>query len=231
MVATILLVDDDHDITDTLRAYLEQAGYRVTMVHDGASALSAFRRDQPELVVLDLGLPEVDGLDVARAIRRQSDTPIIMLTARVDETDRLVGLELGADDYVAKPFSPREVVARVKAVLRRSSGQRPSSEIIRSGPIVLNRAAHTVLVSDSPLDLTRTEFALLDTLMQNAGRTLNRLQLIEQALGYSYDGYDRTIDAHIRNLRLKLEPDPRNPRYVLTVYGVGYRFAGAADEE
>ncbi len=231
MAAKILLVDDDRDITDTLRAYLEQAGYSVEMAHDGASAIEAFRIGEPELVVLDLGLPEIDGLDVARAIRRQSDTPIIMLTARVDETDRLVGLELGADDYVAKPFSPREVVARVKAVLRRSSGQRPSTDIIRAGPIVLNRAAHSVLVGNSRLDLTRTEFALLDTLMQNAGRTLNRLQLIEQALGYSYDGYDRTIDAHIRNLRLKLEPDPRNPRYVVTVYGVGYKFAGAADEE
>ena len=231
MAAKILLVDDDQDITDTLRAYLEQAGYSVEMAHDGASAIAAFRIGEPELVVLDLGLPEIDGLDVARAIRRQSDTPIIMLTARVDETDRLVGLELGADDYVAKPFSPREVVARVKAVLRRSSGQRPSTDIIRAGPIVLNRAAHSVLVGNSRLDLTRTEFALLDTLMQNAGRTLNRLQLIEQALGYSYDGYDRTIDAHIRNLRLKLEPDPRNPRYVVTVYGVGYKFAGAADEE
>ena len=231
MAAKILLVDDDQDITDTLRAYLEQAGYSVEMVHDGASAISAFRLGEPELVVLDLGLPEIDGLDVARAIRRQSNTPIIMLTARVDEADRLVGLELGADDYVIKPFSPREVVARVRAVLRRSLGQRPSNDIIRAGPIELNRAAHSVLVSNSSLDLTRTEFALLDTLMQNAGRTLNRLQLIEQALGYSYDGYDRTIDAHIRNLRLKLEPDPRNPRYVVTVYGVGYKFVGAADEE
>ena len=231
MAAKILVVDDDQDITDTLRAYLERAGYSVEMAHDGATAISAFRLGEPELVVLDLGLPGIDGLDVARAIRKQSDTPIIMLTARVDETDRLVGLELGADDYVSKPFSPREVVARVKAVLRRSSGQRPSTDIIRAGPIVLNRAAHSVLVRNSPLDLTRTEFALLDTLMQNAGRTLNRLQLIEQALGYSYDGYDRTIDAHIRNLRLKLEPDPRNPRYVVTVYGVGYKFAGAADEE
>ena len=230
MTSRILVVDDDRDITGTLRAYLEQAGYGVAMVHDGASALAAFRRDKPDLVVLDLGLPEVDGLEVARAIRRDSDTPIIMLTARVDETDRLVGLELGADDYVAKPFSPREVVARVRAVLRRSSGHRPAADVLRAGPIVLNRDAHTVELDRSPLDLTRTEFALLDALMQNAGRTLNRLQLIEQALGYSYDGYDRTIDAHIRNLRLKLEPDPRNPRYVVTVYGVGYKFVEAADE-
>ena len=231
MSLRILLVDDDRDITGTLGAYLEQAGFAVASVHDGAAALAEFQRTKPDLVVLDLGLPEIDGLDVARAIRRDSETPIIMLTARVDEADRVVGLELGADDYVAKPFSPREVVARVKAVLRRSSGQRLSADITRAGPIVLNRAAHTVTVSEVPLDLTPTEFALLNVLMQNAGRTLNRLQLIEQALGYSYDGYDRTIDAHIRNLRLKLESDPRNPRYVVTVYGVGYKFAGAADEE
>ena len=149
----------------------------------------------------------------------------------MDETDRVVGLELGADDYVAKPFSPRELVARVKAVLRRSSGQRHPTDIMTVGPVLLNRAAHTVIVNGVPLDLTRTEFALLDALMQNAGRTLNRLQLIEQALGYSYDGYDRTIDAHIRNLRLKLEPEPRNPRYVVTVYGVGYKFVRPTDEE
>ena len=231
MGAQILLVDDEPDITDTLRAYLEQAGYGVLTVHDGTSALSAFRRNKPDLVVLDLGLPEVDGLDVARAIRRDSNTPIIILTARVDETDRVVGLELGADDYVSKPFSPRELVARVKAVLRRSSGQRLPTDITTAGPVLLNRAAHTVTVNGVSLDLTRTEFALLDALMQNAGRTLNRLQLIEQALGYSYDGYDRTIDAHIRNLRLKLEPEPRNPRYVVTVYGVGYKFVRPTDEE
>ena len=185
-----LVVDDDRDITDTLRAYLEQAGYGVLAVHDGTAALASFRRDRLDLVVLDLGLPEVDGLDVARAIRRDSDVPIIMVTAWVDEADRLVGLELGADDYVAKPFSPREVVARVRAVLRRASGQRPQTDIIRAGPILLNRAAHAVTVNDAPIEGTRTEFALLDALMQNAGRTLNRLQLIEQALGYSYDGYD-----------------------------------------
>ena len=211
MAAQILVVDDDRDITDTIRAYLEQAGYGVSAVHDGTAALVSFRRDRPDLVVLDLGLPEVDGLDVARAIRRDSDVPIIMVTARVDEADRLVGLELGADDYVAKPFSPREVVARVRAVLRRASGQRPQTDVIRAGPILLNRAAHAVTVNDAPIELTRTEFALLDALMQNAGRTLNRLQLIEQALGYSYDGYDRTIDAHIRDLRHKLEPDPPQP--------------------
>ena len=231
MAAQILVVDDDRDITGTLRAYLEQAGYEVSAVHDGTAALASCRRDRPDLVLLDLGLPEVDGLDVARAIRRDSDVPIIMVTARVDEADRLVGLELGADDYVAKPFSPREVVARVKAVLRRASGQRPQTDVIRAGPILLNRAAHAVTVNDAPIELTRTEFALLDALMQNAGRTLNRLQLIEQALGYSYDGYDRTIDAHIRNLRHKLEPDPRSPRYVVTVYGLGYKFAGDTDED
>ena len=210
MAAQILVVDDDRDITGTLRAYLEQAGY-VSAVHDGTAALASFRRDRLDLVVLDLGLPEVDGLDVACAIRRDSDVPIIMVTARVDEAERLVGLELGADDYVAKSFSPREVVAWVKAVLRRASGQRPQTDVIRGGPILLNRAAHAVTVNDAPIELTRTEFAVLDALMQNAGRTLNRLQLIEQALGYSYDGYDCTIDAHISNLRHKLEPDPRSP--------------------
>ena len=199
MGAQILLVDDEPDITATLRAYLEQAGYGVMTVHDGTSALSAFQRDTPDLVVLDLGLPEVDGLDVARAIRQESNTPIIILTARVDETDRVVGLELGADDYVTKPFSPRELVARVKAVLRRSSGQRLPTDIIdRRSCLVKQGCPYGHSECGVPLDLTRTEFALLDALMQNAGRTLNRLQLIEQALGYSYDGYERTIDAHIQ---------------------------------
>ena len=231
MAAQILIVEDDRELTGTVRAYLEQAGYGVSMVHDGKAALDSFRRDRPDLVVLDLGLPKLDGLEVARTIRQDSDTPIIMLTARVDEADRLVGLELGADDYISKPFSPRELVARVRAVLRRASGQRSQGDVVRGGPIVLDRAAHTVTVNGAHLDLTPTEFALLDALMQNSGRTLNRLQLIEQALGYSYDGYERTIDAHIRNLRQKLEPNTRNPRYVVTVYGVGYRFAGGTDED
>lgn len=227
----VLIVDDDSEIAGTVRAYLEKAHYRAITAHDGTTALKIFREEAPDLIVLDLGLPSIDGLDVAQAIRRDSDTPIIMLTARIEESDRIIGLELGADDYVTKPFSPRELVARVKAVLRRSSGEKTPSAIIKAKNISLDREGHTVTVNGSPLDLTRTEFDLLKTLMENSGRTLTRLQLIEQVLGYSYDGYDRTIDSHIKNLRQKVESDPPNPKHIITVYGIGYRFAGAVNED
>ena len=224
MADNILVVDDDPDIAQTLRHYLEQSGYLVSVASDGKQAIQAFHSVRPDLIVLDLMMPEMDGMEVTRTIRRHSDVPIIMLTARVDETDKLIGLEMGADDYVTKPFSPREVVARVKAVLRRTRGQPLQSEVLTAGGIRLDRAAHEVTLNNRPVDLTPSEFNLLQALMDNPGRVMTRLQLIEKGFGYTYEGYERTIDAHVKNLRQKIEEDPRNPDYILTVYGVGYRF-------
>ncbi len=224
MATKILVVDDDASIVETVRAYLREAGFEVFTARDGNSALSEYRRQKPDLLVLDVMMPEMDGFEVVRTLRRDSAVPVILVTARVEESDRLVGLELGADDYVTKPFSPRELVARVKAVLRRAQGEPVRAEILGEGAISLNRQAHTVTVHGVHVDLTPTEFALLDTLMQNPGVVLTRLQLIELALGYSYEGYDRTVDAHIKNLRRKLKQSPTDPEYVTTVYGIGYRF-------
>ena len=224
MATKILVVDDDASIVETVRAYLREAGYEVFTARDGNSALSEYRRQKPDLLVLDVMMPEMDGFEVVRTLRRDSAVPVILVTARVEESDRLVGLELGADDYMTKPFSPRELVARVKAVLRRAQGEPVRAEILGEGAISLNRQAHTVTVHGVHVDLTPTEFALLDTLMQNPGVVLTRLQLIELALGYSYEGYDRTVDAHIKNLRRKLKQSPTDPEYVTTVYGIGYRF-------
>ncbi|MDQ1301734.1 MAG: hypothetical protein QG637_1656 [Chloroflexota bacterium] len=228
MSAKILVVDDESKIVKLVRAYLEQAGFSVVVAEDGQTALIQARREKPDLVVLDLGLPGIDGLDVARTLRREGDTPIIMLTARVEDTDRIIGLELGADDYVTKPFNPRELVARVRAVLRRTSGSAPTPEILRAGEIVLDVGGHQVSLTDGanrqPLDLTPTEFDLLLVLMQNAGRAFTRLDLLDRVQGDAYEGYERTIDAHIKNLRAKLGDDPRHPRYIQTVYGVGYKF-------
>jgi two-component system alkaline phosphatase synthesis response regulator PhoP len=207
-----------------VRAYLEQAGYSVVVAEDGQTALIQSRREKPDLVILDLGLPGIDGLDVARTLRREGDTPIIMLTARVDDTDRIIGLELGADDYVAKPFNPRELVARVRAVLRRTTGAAAPVEILRGGDLVLDASAHLVTLASQPLDLTPTEFDLLQVFMQNPGRAFTRLELLDRVQGDAYEGYERTIDAHVKNLRAKLGDDPRHPRYVQTVYGVGYKF-------
>ncbi|MCI0869192.1 MAG: response regulator transcription factor, partial [Chloroflexi bacterium] len=177
----------------------------------------------------DIMMPEMNGLDVAKALRRESEVPIIMLTARVDEADRLIGLELGADDYITKPFSPREVVARVRAVLRRTHGQAPVSSVLRSGAIALDTDAYEVKLDGAPVELTRTEFSLLKAFMENTGRVMTRLQLIDTALGYSYEGFERTVDAHVKNLRQKVERDPGNPRYIVTVYGVGYKFMELSD--
>lgn len=224
MSAKILVVDDEAKIVKLVRAYLEQAGFSVVTAEDGQTALIQARREKPDLIVLDLGLPAIDGLDVARILRRESETPIIMLTARVEDTDRIIGLELGADDYVIKPFNPRELVARVRAVLRRTTGSAPAPEILRAGEIVLNAGGHQVTLAGKPLDLTPTEFDLLLVLMQNAGRAFTRLDLLDRVQGDAYEGYERTIDAHIKNLRAKLGDDPRHPRYVQTVYGVGYKF-------
>lgn len=225
MTKKILVVDDERKIVNVVRGYLEQAGFGVAVAHDGAQALAAFRREKPNLVLLDLNLPGMDGLDVARAIRKESATPIIMLTARVGETDRLIGLELGADDYILKPFSPREVVARVRTVLRRVEGETAPVEILRAGALTLDLQKHSVTLAGEAIELTPTEFNLLAALMQNPGRAFTRMQLLDRVLGESYEGYERTIDAHIKNLRQKIGDDPKEPHYILTVFGVGYKFA------
>ncbi len=229
MADRVLVADDDREIVRTVRAYLEDSGFEVSAAHDGSSALTAFRNERPDLIVLDVMMPEMDGLEVVRTIRRQSDVPIIMLTARVEEMDRLIGLELGADDYVTKPFSPRELVARVKGVLRRTKGPAVQQELIRIGGIQLDDQAHSVTLHGANVDLTPTEFSLLKVFMENAGRVMTRLQLIDTALGYSYDGYDRTVDAHVKNLRQKIETDPANPEFIVTIYGVGYKFVEPSD--
>ena len=224
MSGTVLVVDDEPKIVKQARDYLEKSGYRVLTAGDGKTALAVARHERPDLVVLDLNLPQMDGLDVCRALRRESDVPIIMLTARVEETDRLIGLELGADDYITKPFSPRELVARVRAVLRRVRGGVRTPGLIRAGDLEIDLYGHRVTHAGEVVQLTRTEFNLLAVLAQHPGQTFSRAQLLDQVHGVAYDGYDRSIDAHIKNLRRKLEPDPSEPRYVLTVYGVGYRF-------
>jgi two-component system alkaline phosphatase synthesis response regulator PhoP len=224
-MSTILIVEDEHELVRVLRSYLEQGGYTVLSASRGDAGLSTWEHKRPDLVILDLNLPGMDGLDVARAIRRKGDTPIIMVTARVEETDRLIGLELGADDYITKPFSPREVVARVRAVLRRSGTSPQSAKVIRLGEIELDLDAHALSVSGDPVDLTPTEFHLLSAMIAQPGRAFSRFQLLEASQGTAYEGYERTIDAHIKNLRAKIEQDPKNPHYIETVFGVGYRFA------
>jgi two-component system alkaline phosphatase synthesis response regulator PhoP len=223
---TILVVDDEAKIVKTVKAYLESAGFRVATAQDGQMALTVFRHERPALVVLDLGLPGIDGLDVARTLRRESDVPLIMLTARVDEADKLIGLELGADDYVTKPFSPRELVARVRAVLRRVGGEREQAvPPIVAGEVKIDLERRQVTVAGRTVELTATEFDLLVVLARNPGRVFTRLELLDRVQGYAFEGYERTVDAHVKNLRQKLEQDPKQPRYLLTVYGVGYRFA------
>jgi len=223
---TILVIDDEPKILKTVRAYLENAGFRVVTAGDGQMALTMYRHERPALVILDLGLPGMDGLDVARTLRRDSNVPIIMLTARVDEADRLIGLELGSDDYVTKPFSPRELVARVRAVLRRTSGEREQAPVpIVTGDVVIDIERRQVAISGQSVELTPTEFDLLVVLARHPGRVFTRLELLDRVQGYAFEGYERTVDAHVKNLRQKIEPDPKQPRYLLTVYGVGYRFA------
>ena len=220
----ILVVDDESEIVKLARDYLEQASFRVVSSGDGVTALAMARSDRPDLVVLDLSLPGMDGLDVCRRLRQDSDVPIIMLTARVEETDRLIGLELGADDYITKPFSPRELVARVRAVLRRTQGEVRQASILRAADLEIHLDGHRLTRAGVPVELSRIEFNLLVTLAQHPGLTYTRAQLLERIHGYAFDGYDRSIDAHIKNPRRKLEPNPSEPHYVLTVYGVGYKF-------
>jgi len=229
---TVLIVDDEPLIVDLARDYLEHAGFEVLTAHDGEDALSTARDRRPDLVVLDLGLPGIDGLDVTRELRRDSEIPIVMLTARDDELDRVLGLELGADDYITKPFSPRELVARVKAVLRRTTERppEPDGDEIRAGDIRLQVERMRVEVGGDDVELTPTEFKLLETLARQPGRIFTRGQLLDAIHGVAFESYERAIDAHIKNLRRKIEPDARRPRYIFTVYGVGYRFADDRDD-
>jgi DNA-binding response OmpR family regulator len=221
---TILVVDDEPRIVDLARDYLEHAGFRVIAASDGTSALESARRDRPDLVVLDLGLPGRDGLDVTKALRAEGSIPIVMVTARDDELDKLLGLELGADDYLTKPFSPRELVARVKAVLRRTDRPVEASDVIRVGELTLDMPRMRTEVDGRNVELTPTEFTLLATLARQPGRIFTRSQLLDALHGVAFESYERAIDSHVKNLRRKIEPDPRNPRYVLTIYGVGYKF-------
>ena len=226
-MATVLVVEDELKIARLVRDYLQQAGFIVLEAADGLSALSLARAEKPDMIVLDLGLPGLDGLDVTRKLRTTSSVPIIMLTARSEESDRIVGLELGADDYIVKPFSPKELVARIRAVLRRADATLGGGEMIRVGEVTIDLPKMRVMVADVDVGLTATEFELLVTLMRHPGRIYTRDQLLNALHGISFESYERSVDAHVKNIRRKIEPDPRRPRYVLTVYGVGYKFADA----
>lgn len=221
----ILVVDDEPKIIQLTQDYLENAGFSVISAGDGERALTVIQVEKPDLVVLDLGLPGMDGLDVCRSIRKTSNLPIIMLTARDEETDKLVGLELGADDYITKPFSPKELVARVRSVLRRSELAQEEREVIRVGDVTLDLPRMQVTVGGEEIELTATEFHLLQALASQPGRIFTRSQLLNAVHGVAIESYERAIDAHIKNIRRKLEPVPREPRYIQTVYGVGYRFS------
>jgi DNA-binding response OmpR family regulator len=232
MPQRILVVDDDKSIVKVVRAYLEQSGYQVLTAGDGEAALHVLRHERPDLVILDLMMPNRDGWDVTRIVRADkvlAALPIIMLTARVEDTDKIVGLELGADDYIAKPFNAREVVARVNALLRRTRLDQLASaapHVLVTGGLRLDLDQHTLAVDGQLVELTRTEFSLLTAFMENPGYTLTRDDLLEKAMGYAYEGMGRALDTHIRNLRRKIEPDPDDPTILQTVYGVGYRLAG-----
>ena len=226
-MTTVLVVEDEIEIARVLRDYLQDAGFEVIVVGDGGSAIASVRSALPDLLVLDLGLPGRDGLDVAREIRRWSNTPILMLTARGEETDRVVGLELGADDYIVKPFSPKELVARVRAVLRRTRTAALGEELLRAADVEIDTAKMRVRVAGESVELTPTEFHLLATLVREPGRVFTRGQLLDAVHGVAIESYERAIDAHVKNIRRKMEPTPGSPRYLLTVHGVGYRFADA----
>ncbi len=221
----VLVVDDDLKTVELVKLYLNRDGYRVLTASDGLAALQLAREGHPDLIVLDLMLPGMDGLEVCRTLRQESEVPIIMLTARTTDEDKLAGLGLGADDYVTKPFSPRELAARVRAVLRRLPGER-LPDVLKHGDLIIDFLKHEATLDSRPLDLTSVEFKLLGTLAREPGRVFSRAQLVEKVLGYDFEGFDRTIDVHILNLRRKLEPDAGHPKYIKTVYGAGYKFAG-----
>lgn len=227
----ILVVDDDVKTVELVKLYLNRDGYKVLTAYDGIDALNVAREKHPDLIVLDLMLPGCDGLEICRKLKNESEVPIIMLTARTTEDDKLTGLNLGADDYITKPFSPRELAARVRVILRRlpeETLQRGPAEIKR-GELTLNFLNHETTVAGKTLHLTPIEFKLLGVLAREPGRVFSREQLIEMVFGYDFDGFDRTVDVHILNLRRKLEPDPNRPKYIKTVYGAGYKFAGRAE--
>ncbi|UCF61001.1 MAG: response regulator transcription factor [Anaerolineaceae bacterium] len=225
MANTIMVVDDEKRLVSLLESYLDQEGFRVVKASNGREALFLARQEKPDLIVLDIMMPEMDGYEFMRLHRKERNTPIILLTAKVEDDDKVIGLELGADDYVTKPFRPRELLARIRAVLRRIGETEPTADVLRSADITLDREGHTVKIGDEYVDLTPSEFDLLATLMSAPGRTFSRLDLLDRIQGTAYEGYERTIDVHIKNLRAKIEPDTRSPRYIKTVYGVGYRFA------
>ncbi len=225
----VLVIEDEAKIAKLARDYLERAGFRVLTTADGTVGLATARHERPDMVVLDLNLPGMDGLDVCRAFRRDSDVPIIMLTVRVDETDSLIGLELGADDYITKPFSPRELVARVRTVLRGTQGAVRDSGMVQAADLEIDLRGHRVVRAGEVIRLSRTEFKLLATLAQNEGQTFTRAQLLDKLHGVAFEGYECSIDAHIKNLRRKLEVNPANPRYVVTIYGIGYQFIGSTN--
>ncbi len=224
MTKTILVVDDEERLVSLVKAYLEQGGFRVVTASNGRNALFTARQEKPDLILLDVMMPEMDGHEFMRVHRQERNTPIILLTAKVEEDDKVVGLELGADDYVSKPFSPRELLARVRAVLRRHGQNSPNGDVLRVGQISLDPERYLVEVAGQGVDLTRSEFDLLATLMRSPGRVYSRLDLLDRLQGTAFEGYERTIDVHIKNLRSKIEETPRKPHYIQTVYGVGYRF-------
>ena len=224
MQKTILVVDDEERLVTLLTAYLQQEGLRVVSAANGRDALFISRREKPNLSVLDMMMPELDGHEFMRLHRKERETPIILITARVEDSDKVLGLELGADDYMTKPFSPRELVARVRAVMRRVGQSAPAAEVLRAGNIVLDRGGHSVRISEQPVDLTPSEFDLLATMMSSPGRAFSRLDLLDLIQGTSYEGYDRTINVHVKILRSKIDENPRKPRYIETVYGIGHRF-------
>jgi DNA-binding response OmpR family regulator len=226
----ILIIEDEPQIVRTLRLYMEQAGYSTAAIYDGSQAIPAFRQEKPDLVLLDLNLPGQDGIDICHALRRESAVPIIMVTARSDEADRLIGLELGADDYVVKPFSPREVVARVRAVLRRVSGPMADMDVIRAGELLVDTAAYRAYYAGQPLSLTQSEFEILLALARHEGHVLSRSQLLEETQGIAYEGYERSIDQHMKNLRRKLKKAGGDSSLIQTVYGVGYRLEASAGQ-
>ena len=228
-MAKILIVEDEPQIVRALCLYLEQAGYTTAVIYDGAQAMAAFRQEKPDLILLDLNLPNRDGIDICRAVRRDSAVPIIMVTARSDEMDRLIGLELGADDYIVKPFSPREVVARVRAVLRRVGGSLGDADFVRAGALLVDTAAYRAWLAESPLALTLSEFEILLALARHAGNVLSRAQLLEETQGIAYEGYERSIDQHVKNLRRKIRQAGGPPTMIETVYGVGYRLDSPID--
>jgi DNA-binding response OmpR family regulator len=221
---TIMVVDDETRLVSLVESYLIQEGYRVVTAENGREALAVVQREKPDLIILDIMMPEMDGYEFMRRHRAERDTPIILLTARVDDDEKIIGLELGADDYVTKPFRPRELTARVRSVLRRAGSTEPAGQVLRVAGITLDRATHNVDANGRAIDLTPSEFDLLAGLMSCPGRVYSRLDLLDIIQGVRYEGYERTIDTHIKNLRGKIEDDPRSPRYIETVYGVGYRF-------